>query len=86
LQYSHADTWPACGLHTHRLWWWQSHADRDGYSNSYSHRDSDGYGYSYSYSNGDSNGDSYWGTASNSVTAAAANTGASPLACSGTET
>jgi hypothetical protein len=65
LQYSHADTWLACRLHTYNLW--QSDADGDTdsnsnsnsngycnckcYGNSYSNANDDCYGYSYCYSN-----------------------------------
>jgi hypothetical protein len=85
LQSSHADPRPACELHTQHLW--QSHADRDGHRYSYTDGHGDGHGHCHSYShcynygNGDGNryADGYWGTASNSVTAATANTGASPL-------
>jgi len=61
--------------------WWESHADRDG--DSYSH----GYSYSYNYGYGYGNryADSYCGTASNSDTAATANTSASPVGRSGGE-
>ena len=58
--------------------WWESHADSYSYSYSYSHRDSYGYGNRYADSNCGT-------TASNSDTAAAANTGASPVGRSGTE-
>jgi hypothetical protein len=66
---SHAGPRRACELHTHRVW--QSLADPDGDSNSY--------GDSYRHGYGNPYGDSNCGTASNSDTAAAANTGASPL-------
>ena len=62
--------------------WWESHADRDG--DSYSH----GYSYSYNYGYGYGNryADSNCGTtASNSDTAATANTSASPVGRSGGE-
>ena len=61
---SDADTRPACGLHTHRLW--QSHADPD--------RD----GYSYSYSDSDSNGDAY-ADSDYSDTQATSDTATSPI-------
>jgi hypothetical protein len=38
LQSSHADTRPACGLHSHDLW--QSHANADGNSNGNTNGDS----------------------------------------------
>jgi hypothetical protein len=62
-----ADIRFACGLHSRKLW--QSDADADG----------DSHGYSYSYCDGNCYADSYYGTASNSVTTAAANTAASPV-------
>jgi hypothetical protein len=40
LQYSHADTWLACGLHTYNLWQSDAYRDTDGNGNCYSHRDS----------------------------------------------
>jgi hypothetical protein len=61
--------------------WRESHADGD----SYSHRDGHGHPDSYSHCYGNRYRDSYYGTASNSVTAAAANTGASPVGRSGSE-
>ena len=77
MRRSDADTRPACGLHTRNLW--GAHAYPDG--DSYSHRDSHGYSYGY----GNRYADSYWGTASNSVTAAAPDTSASPVGRSGSE-
>ena len=67
---------------------WQSHADPDG--DSYSHATATAtprYADSYSHGHGYGNryADSYCGTASNSDTAAAADTGASPVGRSGSE-
>jgi hypothetical protein len=63
--------------------WWESHADRDGDSDSYSdsHRHTHAGSYADRYGNryGNRYGDGYCGTASNAVTASAANTGASPV-------
>jgi hypothetical protein len=74
-----ADSRLACGLHTHRLW--KSHTEPDSYSlgDSYSHSHAD------SYRHGEWYADSYSGTAANSVTASASDTGASTIADGGSE-
>jgi hypothetical protein len=68
---------------------WQSHPEPDsysfGYSFGYSYSERHSYGYADSYRYGEWFADSYPGTAANSVTASASDTGASTIADGGSK-